>query len=135
VLGSANQHPHPSPPGSLITSVWTLPLAGRHLECAAAVAAEVIGVEMDAGVAIRLPCASSATWRRLCRVTRQPGGHQFRPERTPALSPSLFGLGDLIGYEIDESTGRCEPFFISSRTDLAEAFVYATAAAAQGDSK
>ena len=43
---------------------------GGHLECAAAVAAEVIGVEMDAGVAIRLPRASSATPRRLYRITR-----------------------------------------------------------------
>ena len=65
----------------------------------------------------------------------QPVGHQFRPERTPALSRSLFGLGDLIGYEIDESTGRREPFFISSPPDLAEAVVYAKAAAAQGDSQ
>lgn len=53
----------------------------------------------------------------------QPVGHQFRPERTPALSRSPFGLGDLIGYEFDESTGRREPFFISSPTDLAEAAI------------
>jgi hypothetical protein len=36
-----------------------------------------------------------------------------------------FGLGDLVGYELDESTGRREPFLISSPADLAEDVVYA----------
>jgi hypothetical protein len=35
-----------------------------------------------------------------------------------------FGLGELVGYEFDECTGRREPFLISSPADLAEDVLY-----------
>jgi hypothetical protein len=86
---------------------------------------EVIGVDMD-------PVLRSA-YDALERDIKQ--ALQDHPGNLSVISSGLnalllypdrpFGLGDLIGHEFDGSTGRREPFLISSPADLAEGVVYA----------